>query len=166
VTGDLAERLEGAVVNDLRAQLARAEARLEERESDMHVRIRQGYDRTVNDYRIKQFNADAWRAKVEQLEQQLTTTRQAFRWGYRALLRLAQWELAAANRDAEPGHWPAGQEWSDLGGSSKGAFLSLARSSADIPDEAFLAFVRTGAVSLEEEWDAAETWPMPRLEKT
>ena len=34
-------------------------ARLEEREADMHARIRAGYDRTV---------ADSWRAKVAQVE--------------------------------------------------------------------------------------------------
>lgn len=41
------------------ADLQEARAKLEEREADMHARIRAGYDRTV---------ADAWRAKVADVE--------------------------------------------------------------------------------------------------
>lgn len=43
----------------LLAHIAALEARLEEREADIHARIRAGYDQTV---------ADCWRAKVAELE--------------------------------------------------------------------------------------------------
>lgn len=41
------------------SRIAELEAALNEREADMHVRIRQGYDKTI---------ADCWRAKVAELE--------------------------------------------------------------------------------------------------
>ena len=41
------------------AEVERLRAEVEEREADMHARIRSGYDRTV---------ADAWRAKVAEVE--------------------------------------------------------------------------------------------------
>jgi hypothetical protein len=45
-------------------RIAELERMTEEREADMHVRIREGYDKTV---------ADAWRAKVAELECQLAS---------------------------------------------------------------------------------------------
>lgn len=45
--------------NDMRRQRDEALDRLNEREADMHARIRAGYDATI---------ADAWRAKVAEVE--------------------------------------------------------------------------------------------------
>jgi len=56
-----ATRLSLAMAEDLLAALDEAREALEEQEADMHARIRAGYDRTV---------ADAWRRKVEEVEDQ------------------------------------------------------------------------------------------------
>lgn len=47
-----------------------AELAFEEREGDMHIRIRQGYDKTV---------ADCWRAKVAELEKNLSESELRYR---------------------------------------------------------------------------------------
>lgn len=52
--------------------------------------------------------------------------------------------LAKANAEREdPALWPAGQEWDGLSGSSKSIFMHQARLKLDIPDEPFLAIVRS-----------------------
>lgn len=53
-------------LRELRARVAELEAKLEEREADMHMRIRADYDRTV---------ADCWRAKVAEQERELVAAR-------------------------------------------------------------------------------------------
>jgi DNA repair exonuclease SbcCD ATPase subunit len=61
-----ATRLSLAMAEDLLAALDEAREALEEQEADMHARIRAGYDRTV---------ADAWRKKVEEVEDQRNALR-------------------------------------------------------------------------------------------
>lgn len=64
---DLAAALEavrlGEATGEHAAVLARA---LEEREADVHARVRAGYDRTI---------ADTWRAEVERRDAELATVR-------------------------------------------------------------------------------------------
>jgi hypothetical protein len=61
-----ATRLSLAMAEDLLAALDEARDALEESEADMHARIRAGYDRTI---------ADAWRKKVEEVEDQRNALR-------------------------------------------------------------------------------------------
>jgi hypothetical protein len=51
--------------DESRARVAELEAALEEREAEMHLRIRAVYDKTV---------ADLWRAKVAELEEKAKIT--------------------------------------------------------------------------------------------
>jgi DNA repair exonuclease SbcCD ATPase subunit len=64
--------------NEVAAEMSRltkerdeARAALEEREGDMHVRIREGYDRTV---------ADSWRAHCAKIEAERDEARAALEW--------------------------------------------------------------------------------------
>ena len=61
-----ATRLSLAMAEDLLSALDEARKALEEREADMHARIRAGYDRTI---------ADAWRAEVAKVEDQRNALR-------------------------------------------------------------------------------------------
>jgi len=61
-----ATRLSLAMAEDLLAAFDEAREALEEREADMHTRIRAGYDRTI---------ADAWRAEVAKVEDQRNALR-------------------------------------------------------------------------------------------
>lgn len=61
---DVTELAKGWVERGMR--IAALEAALEEREADMHARIRAGYDKTV---------ADLWRAKLAEVEAQRDTLR-------------------------------------------------------------------------------------------
>ena len=61
-----ATRLSLAMAEDLLAMLDEARKALEESEANMHARIRAGYDRTI---------ADAWRKKVEEVEDQRNALR-------------------------------------------------------------------------------------------
>ena len=73
-----------------------------------------------------------------------------FRWAYALLVELAKVELEAANSEAKAGEWPAGQEWHELGGSSKACFLAHARKRVGIPDDEFLADIRSGLYEVDD----------------
>jgi hypothetical protein len=69
--------VKGANLNDaldenarLRSEVERLRTALDEREADMHVRIRGKYDKTI---------ADAWRAKVAEVEAQRDAARAVIR---------------------------------------------------------------------------------------
>ena len=66
-----------------------------------------------------------------------------FRWAYALLVELAKVELEAANAECGKA-WPAGQEWEDLGATSKSEFLFRARDRVGIPHDEFLEGVRSG----------------------
>lgn len=66
------------------------------------------------------------------------------------LIELAKVELESANSEAEPGEWPAGQEWDELGGSSKAVFLARARKKTGIPDDKFLEGIRNGSYDVDD----------------
>lgn len=73
-----------------------------------------------------------------------------FRWAYALLLELAKIELEIANAEAKPGHWPAQQEWDDLGDSSRSTFLHLARDRVGIPHDKFLENIRNGKYDVDD----------------
>lgn len=77
--------------------------------------------------------------------------RRYFRWAYAAIVALAKRHLRDMNdtRQHEK-DWPAGQQWEDLGGSSKAIFMRKARDEAGIPDGEFLAVVRGGEVDVDD----------------
>lgn len=77
-----------------------------------------------------------------------------FRWAYALLVELAKVCLDKANAEAEPGAWPAGQEWDGLGGSSKSTFLREAREMAGIPHEEFLEGIRKGFYEVDDLFDS------------
>lgn len=61
-----------------------------------------------------------------------------FQWAWLALQALAKRCLADSNANAEPGCWPAGQEWEDLAGSSQSIFMREARKEAGISEDEFI----------------------------
>jgi regulator of replication initiation timing len=64
--------------NALQAEVVRLRAKLDEREGDMHIRIRAGYDKTI---------ADAWRARVAEAERERDEARAEVEQLRAALLR-------------------------------------------------------------------------------
>lgn len=84
-----AVRVRDARIDALEAQLATAQAALNEREGDMHARIRAGYDKTV---------ADAWRAKLAEVARERDAARAEL-----AALQLASAEVLnlRAEREAD-----------------------------------------------------------------
>lgn len=73
-----------------------------------------------------------------------------FRWAYALNIELAKCILAERNAVAEPGCWPAGQSWSDLGASSREIFLRLARERAGVNAEAMRIVVNAGEIELDD----------------
>lgn len=62
---------------------------------------------------------------------------------FRALVALAKRNLADANANREDERsWPAGQEWTDLAGSSQAIFMARARDEAGIPHDAYRELVQ------------------------
>jgi hypothetical protein len=105
-----------------------------------------------------------WRDRARQIDQALRlpaaeaatdAERRNFRWAYALLVALAQRHLTDANSSAPAGCWPNGQKWSGLSGSSKAIFLTRAREEAGIPQDEFLAVVRSGAVEVDDLYEAA-----------
>lgn len=78
-----------------------------------------------------------------------------FRWAYALNTELAKCILAEKNASADPGCWPAGQLWSDLGSSSREIFLRLARERAGVDATAMRDVVNSGDIELEDIFDAA-----------
>lgn len=85
--------------NEALAECDRLRVALDEREGDMHVRIRAGYDKTV---------ADSWRAEVERLTRERDEARAA---GAGHMENSLDWRLqrdeARAELDRERGGWDA-----------------------------------------------------------
>lgn len=93
---------------------------------------------------------------VEALQDQVS---RHYRWAYALLVELAKVELDIANSEAQPGEWPAGQDWAGLGGTSKSAFLQRARDRAGIDHDEFLAPVRHGLVDIEDLFEGSKLPP-------
>ena len=91
---------------------------------------------------------------------QIPAEERNFRWAYAALVELAKVCLDKANAEAEPGAWPAQQEWDDLGSTSKSAFLHEAREMAGIPHDEFLEGIRSGAYDVDDLFDSANVQAM------
>jgi hypothetical protein len=114
-----------------------------------------GYDLTAQYLMASAPNEDkqdlaALRAERDALAAEMALT---FRWLYAAVVNKAQECLAQANAQAEPGAWPAGQEWRDLVDSSRSTFLHQARDAMHIPHEPFLAIVRKWVDEIEDIYD-------------
>lgn len=91
---------------------------------------------------------------------------QFFRWAYAAIVALAIRRLKQANDEnkaaGEENCWPAGQEWRDLAGSSRASFLRLAREEAGIPNDEFLAVVRSGDIDVDDLYEGEGPWNLQR----
>lgn len=73
-----------------------------------------------------------------------------FRWAYAAIQELAKIELAKMNKEVEGGEWPAGQEWHELGNSSRSIFMHKARDLLGINHKEFLEGIRNGKYDVED----------------
>jgi hypothetical protein len=92
---------------------------------------------------------------------QISAEERNFRWAYALLVELAKVCLDKANSEAEPGAWPAQQEWDDLGSTSKSTFLREAREMAGIAHDEFLAGIRSGAYEVDDLFDSANETALP-----
>lgn len=100
-----------------------------------------------------------WERLNTQPQEEPSKEERNFRWAYALLVELAKVCLDKANTEAEPGAWPAGQEWDDLSGTSKSVFLHQARDMAGIPHEEFLAGIRAGEYEVDDLFDKPEPSP-------
>lgn len=76
----------------------------------------------------------------------------------RALVALGKRELKDTNeknkRDGDPGNWPAGQGWKDMGGTSHSIFLHRVREEAGIDTKKYLDIIRNDTdIDVEELWN-------------
>lgn len=106
---------------------------------------------------------------AEELAEARKTATQYFRWAYQLLLALAKRRLADANAEneakGEPNNWPAGQEWHEMVGSSHSIFLRGARNEAGIPEDAFMAVIRSLEIDVDDLYVAALRTPVEGEEK-
>lgn len=87
-------------------------------------------------------------------EAKMTSEERNFRWAYRLLIALAKRCLADANRDRDhPSDWPVGQDWSELGATSRSVFLRKAREEAGISHDEFLGPIRDGTYDIDDIYD-------------
>lgn len=89
----------------------------------------------------QQRELDAARAELARVvgerDAAMDASRRNLEWAYALMVELAVMNLDEANRTAVDNEWPRGQSWDDLAGSSRSAFMHIARKSAGITDAAW-----------------------------
>ena len=81
------------------------------------------------------------------------------KWLLRALVCLAKRNLADANAtpEVQAGEWPAGQEWHELGHTSKHTFMHRALTEAEIPHEEYKILIEE-AITADDDEELETIW--------
>ena len=82
------------------------------------------------------------------------------KWLLRALIKLAQRNLADANatEEVQAGAWPAGQRWKDLASSSQHIFMRMATKEAGIPHEEYRKLINDELMDNDQEGELDAIW--------
>lgn len=77
-----------------------------------------------------------------------------YRWAYKLLVYVAKQELKKLNaKRVNENDWPAGQEWDELGGTSRSIFMKKARGLVGINGDEFLKPIREGKFNVDDIWE-------------